>query len=192
MVITFSCKKENDPFFMYGLLNSEFDNSSQILKIQIEESLLNDKLINDESAKKYHSLTTEYINYLDKTYSELISSSNIQKDENYDIEFSKKEYINELFFTENEYSKKGNEFISKMNNYRIGILELINDENLTKRVNLTLNTNNIQDHEGKKIKYLNYIYEDKPLISVLTYMKSKEKSILEFESDFLKNRKLNE
>ena len=192
LVITYSCKQENDPYFMYGLLNSEFDNSSEILKVQIAESLLNDKLINNESVKKYDSLTTEYIKYLDKTYSDLISSPKIKKDENHDLEFSKKEYINDLFFAENEYTEKGTEFISKMNNYRTGILELIKDKNLAKRVKLTLNTKNIRNVEGKKIDYLNYIYQDKPLISVLTFMKNKEKSILEFENDFLKNRKLNE
>nr|WP_321230903.1 hypothetical protein [uncultured Psychroserpens sp.] len=192
LVITYSCKQENDPYFMYGLLNSEFDNSIEILKVQIAESLLNDKLINNESVKKYDSLTTEYIKYLDKTYSDLISRPKIKKDENHDLEFSKKKYINDLFFAENEYTEKGTEFISKMNNYRTGILELIKDKNLAKRVKLTLNTKNITNVEGKKIDYLNYIYQDKPLISVLTFMKNKEKSILEFENDFLKNRKLNE
>lgn len=192
LVITYSCKQENDPYFMYGLLNSEFDNSSEILKVQIAESLLNDKLINNESVKKYDSLTTEYIKYLDKTYSDLISSPKIKKDENHDLEFSKIEYINDLFFAENEYTEKGTEFTSKMNNYRTGILELIKDKNLAKRVKLTLNTKNIRNGEGKKIDYLNYIYQDKPLIGVLTFMKNKEKSILEFENDFLKNRKLNE
>ena len=150
MVITYSCKQENDPYFMYGLLNSEFDNSSEILKVQIAESLLNDKLINNESVKKYDSLTTEYIKYLDKTYSDLISSPKIKKDENHDLEFSKKEYINDLFFAENEYTEKGTEFISKMNNYRTGILALIKDKNLAKRVKLTLNTKNIRNGEGKK------------------------------------------
>ncbi|TYC08433.1 hypothetical protein ES677_14475 [Bizionia gelidisalsuginis] len=192
LVIASSCKQENEPYSMYGLLNEEFVYSSEMLKVQIAESLSNDKLINNESAKVYDNLTSEYLAYLDRTYSELINHPKIEKDRSYDGEFSKKEYINDLFFIGDEYNEKGTEFISKLEKYRTEILKLIKDRNLTKRVNATLNTMYIQNREGKKIKYLNYLYQDMPLISVLTHMKNKEKSILEFENDFLKNIQLNE
>lgn len=193
LVIASSCKQETDPYSMYALLTEEFVYSSEMLKVQIAESLSNDKLINNESAKVYDSLTSEYITYLDKTYSELITNPKIEKDRSYDGEFSKKEYINDLFFAgEDEYNEKGTEFISKLEKYRTEILKLIKDKNLAKRVNATLNTMYIQNREGKKIKYLNYLYQDMPLISVLTHMKNKEKSILEFENDFLKNIQLKE
>ena len=192
LVIASSCNQENEPYFMYGLLNEEFVYSSEMLKVQIAESLSNDNLINNESAKVYDNLTSKYLAYLDKTYSELISHPKIEKDRSYDGEFSKKKYINDLFFIGDEYSEKGTEFISKLEKYRTEILKLIKDRNLKKRVNTTLNTMYIQNREGKKIKYLNYLYQDMPLISVLTHMKNKEKSILEFENDFLKNIQLNE
>jgi len=192
LVIASSCKQANEPYSMYGLLNEEFVYSSEMLKVQIGESLSNEKLINNESAKVYDNLTSEYLAYLDKTYSELINHPKIEKDRSYDDEFSKKEYINDLFFVGDEYNEKGTEFISKLEKYRTEILKLIKDGNLTKRVNVTLNTMYIQNREGKKIKYLNYLYQDMPLISVLAHMKNKEKSILEFENDFLKNIQLNE
>ncbi len=192
LVMIFSCKKENDPYAMYGILNSEFDDSCQLLKVQISETLLHNKLIDNQTAKTYDSLTTQYLKYLENTYSELMSSPKIEKDGTYDGEFSKTEYINDLFFDHGEYSEEGMEFVSTMEHYRTEILELIQDKHLEERVYLTLNTAYIQDHKGKRVEYLNYSYKDKPLIAVLTYMKNQEKSILEFENDFLKNRILNE
>ncbi len=177
---------------MYGLLNEEFVHSSEMLKTQIAENLSNKKLINDKSAKLYDSLTTKYLKYLDNTSSEVINNPKIEQPTNYDVEFSKKEYINEFFFDEEKYNQNGTEFISKLEKYRTDILELITDKNLAKRVRSELNTDYVQNREGKKINYLNYMYKDLPLISVLAHMKYREKTIVEFENDFLKNRLLNQ
>jgi GldM N-terminal domain len=190
LVITYSCKQENEPYSMYGFLNEEFVYSSEMLKVQVAENLTNEKLINNESAIAYDTLTSDYLNYLDKTYSELFEKIEIPAD--YNGELSKKKYVNELFFDESNYNEKGAEFISKMVKYRTEILNLIKDKNLAKRVEGTLSTMDIQNREGKKFKYLTYLYHDMPLISVLTHIKSKEKSILEFENEFLKNLQLNE
>lgn len=140
----------------------------------------------------YDSLTTEYLNYLGNVSSKLINNPKIEQPSNYDGEFSKKEYINEFFFDGEKYNQKGTEFIIKLEKYRTEILELINDKNLAKRVRSELNSNYVQNREGKKIEYLNYMYKDLPLISVLAHMKYREKTIVEFENDFIKNRLLNE
>ena len=174
---------------MYGLLNEEFVHSSEMLKAQIVENLVNEKLINDELAKSYDSLTTEYLNYLNETYFEL--TNKVIDPANYDGELSKKEFINEFFFDGEKYNEKATEFISKLEKYRTEILELITDKNLEERVSHILNTDYVLNREGKKYAYLNYMYKDLPLISVLAHMKNREKSIIEFENDFLKNRMLN-
>ena len=176
---------------MYGLLKYEFGYSSEMLKTQITENLSNEKLLNDKSAKLYDSLTTEYLKYLTNTELELVNNPKIEQRLNYDGEFSKKEYINEFFFDGEKYNQKGTEFISKLEKYRTEILELINDKNLKNRVSNILNTYDVMNDEGKKYPYLNYIYKDLPLISVLAYMQNREKTIIEFENDFLKNRMLN-
>ncbi len=192
LVIIYSCKQENESNVMYGFLNEDFVFSSEILKVEISENLKKDKIINNKSAKLFNNLTTEYLKYLNQTYSELTNNSKIKEDWSYEGELSKKKYSNELFFIGEKYSKKGTEFISKLEKYRTEILKLIENKNLAKRVNISLNTNYVLNREGKKINYLNYIYKDLPLISVLAHLKNKEKSILEFENEFLKNIELQE
>ena len=186
LIITYSCKQESENYYMYGLLNEEFVRSSAMLKEQIAANLVNEKIINDKSAKLYDSLTTEYLKYLDKTYSDLVNK--IEDPTYYGGEFSKNEFTNVFFFNGEEYTPKSTEFISKLEKYRTEILKLIINKNLAERVNAELNTLNIQTSEGKTFKYLNYIYKDLPLISVIAHMKNREKTIVEFENDFLKNK----
>jgi len=190
LIIISACKQENESYSMYGLMIEEFVHSSGMLKDQIAENISNDSLINDKSAQLYHSLTTEYLKYLDNTYSELINK--IEEPTDYNGELSNKELINDFFFNGEKYNEKATEFITKLESYRTEILKLIDNENLTNRVRSELNTNYIQNREGKKFDYLNYMYKDLPLISVLSHMKYREKVIIEFENDFLKNRMLNE
>ena len=190
ITITFSCKQENEPYSMYGLLIEEFIQSKEILKTQIAENLSSEKLINDEVAKSFDSLTSEYLNYLETTHLEL--TSKVENPKNYDSNLFKKNLVNDFFFDGEEYNQKGTEFISKLETYRADILELISNENLANRTRSILDTRYVQNREGKKIEHLNYFYKDMPLISVLAHMKNREKSILELENDFLKNRMLNE
>ena len=77
---------------MYGFLNEDFVFSSEILKVEISENLKKDKIINNKLAKLFNSLTTEYLKYLNQTYSELTNNPKIKEDSSYEGELSKKEY----------------------------------------------------------------------------------------------------
>ena len=204
--MTFSCKQANeindedsktdllansdktDIYAMYGFLHQEFIYSSSLLKEQISELISNEKLTNDQNAQLYHQLTNEYLEYLEYVYSDLINNPKIAKEEFYDGEYSKTDYINEFFFDGEKYNQKASDFISKLEKYRSEILKLINHENLAKRVSGELNTDYVVNRYAEKYDYLNYMYKDIPLISVLSHMKYRVKIILEFENDFLKNQ----
>ncbi|GGG46679.1 hypothetical protein [Bizionia arctica] len=203
-VILYSCKtdskaelkagsEESFAYDMYGLLIEEFNANNEIMKEQISDILYNKNLIEDNNAKIYDSLTTQYVAYLDNTYSELINHPKTDPSY-YGGELSKIEYTNNFFFNGEDYSETGTEFISKMDNYRTEILKLVKDQNLKRRINNMLTTtldSSIRTRDGQLIKALDYFYKDMPLISVLTRIKNKERSILEFENDFLKNLLIN-
>src|SRR5690606_36563031 len=108
-IIIYSCKTDsktelqtdsdrNDTFAMYGLLMEEFNYSNGILREQLTENLTDKKFNEIHSVKIYDSLTKQYLNLLDQTYSELINSANLQDQSNYFGELSKKNYVNDYFF----------------------------------------------------------------------------------------------
>lgn len=192
LIIIFSCQQENESFVTYEFLHQEFEYSTRTIRSQIAENLKKEKLIKNELANVYDSLTSQYLDYLDKTYSELLNDLKPEYYENSHKQLSKTKFSNELFFVNYEYSEKGADFVSKMKNYRIEILKLVDNENLEDRINFLLQTKDVTTRNAKKIKYLNYHYKDLPLISVLTYIKHKENSIVLLENDFLKNILLKE
>ena len=185
-ILVTSCKKSSETYSMYGLLNDEFTYSSRLLKEQISENLSQESLASDSSAILYHNLTDEYLVYLDNTATELLKKIDNSPDHN--EELLNNELINKFFFNGEHYNEKATEFISKMETYRTEILKLIENQNLAKRVITELDTDYILNREGKKLEYLNFLYKDAPLISVLSHMGYREKIIIEFENDFLKNR----
>ncbi|WP_298556006.1 hypothetical protein [uncultured Algibacter sp.] len=192
LILVFSCKKEEQPYFMYGLLSEEFIQSSEIVEIQVSENLYNNELIKNKSARVYDSLTKEYLNYLEKICTDLVDNKKIIDPTDYEGEVSKKEYSNDFFFTKETYSKKGIEFISKTEKYRIEILKLVKDKNLKKRINGVCATMDFRTRNRKKIRYLDYFYKDTPLVSVLAHIRHKQNSIIKIENEFLKNILINE
>ena len=149
LIIISSCKQGNEPYSMYGLLIEEFVHSNGMLKDQIDENFSNENLINDKSSQLYHNSTTEYLNYLDRTYSELINK--IKDPHDYNGELSDIELVNSFFFNGEEYNEKATEFVSKLENYRTEISNLIVNKNLVKRVLSELNTDYVLNRERKEI-----------------------------------------
>ncbi len=188
IVAFISCKEEEKPYMMYGFLQEQLHLSSNILRDQISETIANHNLTDESIVKEYDSLTKEYLLYLEKTHSELTSHINGVQATISVGELSEIKHGNNYFFEGENYSKKGAEYIYKMENYRTVILDLVDNENLRNRINLTLSTSDIINRDADTIKYLNWFYRDMPLISILTHLKHQEKTILEIENDFLKNK----
>jgi hypothetical protein len=133
---------------------------------------------------KYDSLTNEYLSFL----------SVIEKQINAET--------SQIFFEDEKYSKKGEEFISKTKKYKSEIEKLFKSKNLKKRLNLVLNTNDMrhtkknlaENNENNEIlvnktyiKYLDYYFRSYPKIQSLALLNSKKRSILELENEFIEN-----
>ncbi|WP_196888294.1 hypothetical protein [Aureivirga sp. CE67] len=182
-----SSKYSND-FYIYQLLDEEISYTNNILKNQIENKLNQGNSLNNKGLKTYDKLTKEYLNYLEKTISELENSvKSAVSQEKYFDEINKSSYVNNYFFSNNDYSQKGSEFISKTTKYRNQISLLIKDENFLKKLEVTLGTENFFDQNGNLIKHLNAMYLDQPLRGILTRLKYKQKNVLELEYEFLNN-----
>ncbi len=197
-LIIFSCKPDSKPglntvsektstYAMYGFLIEEFSYSQGILQEQIIQSL-GDGILNEiPSVKAYDSLTKIYLKFLNQTESELMNALNSESELNYSGGLSKKEYVNNYFFSNKDYSQKAIEFISKTDRYRNEIKKLGLNDNLRRKIDRTLNTGMITNRKGEKIKHMDYFFKDMPLISVLAYLEHKEKCVLEFENEYLKS-----
>lgn len=187
ITILISCK-EDEKNIMYGFLQEQFYDSSNILRDQISETVVNKNFTDKIHVKEYDSLTKQYLLYLEGTYSDLTNQLKLKNSNILSNELSKIEYGNDFFFDGEYYSKKGTEYITQMEKYRTEILNLVEDKNLRKRINLILKTSDYINRKGENIKYLDWFYKDMPIIAILTHIRNQERTILEIENDFLKNK----
>lgn len=173
----------------YGLINEELEVLNAHLTKQIKYEMADGHTEWQNSDAIYDSLTSEYVSFLDNILNTLLDNVDYKSPIKYTGSFSKSEFVNDYFFEELDYNQRAEEFIRKTNQYRTEILKLVEDEYLANKIELILHTHNPQMRNGEIIKYLNYYYMDKPLINVLAYLNHKKKSVLEFQLEYLKNRK---
>nr|WP_298924637.1 hypothetical protein [uncultured Allomuricauda sp.] len=183
-------QKDSKDFAAYGLLIEELQTFYFLLKEQTIHELADGFPEGTNAHLIYDSLTTEYIAFLDTTSEALVNKIDLKTPTDYSGDFSNPKFVNDYFFDELEYSPKAVEFIQKTNEYRNEIAKLAEDENLVTKIEFILQIYNPEMRNGEKVNYLNYYYEDMPLIGVLAYLNHKKNSILELELEYLKNLKI--
>jgi hypothetical protein len=168
----------------YRMLIKENDKYNSYLTENIESKIIEKS--NHREIVKYDSLTKNYLNYLTEVEAAIANKTT------------------EIFFKDDKYSSKGKEFINKTKAYKSEIEKIVESENLKKRINLVLNTNDVQqsdkadeiaennennDHVIGKINfyYLDYYYKGFPKYQSLAFLNNKKRSILEIENDFITN-----
>ena len=173
-------KSESD--VAYRILIKENNKYSSYLteniKSKIEEKSNNSEIV------KYDSLTKNYLNYLSNIEAEIANKTT------------------EIFFKDDRYSSKGKEFINKIKTYQSEIEKIVESVNLKKRINLVLNTNDVQqpdkadeiaennetdERKADKVYfyYLDYYYKGIPKIQSSAFFSNKKRSILELENEFI-------
>jgi len=168
----------------YRMLIKENDKYNSYLTENIINKI-KEKSTNREIIK-YDSLTKNYLIYLSELETEIANKTS------------------SILFTDDKYSSKGKEFINKTKAYKSEIEKIVESDNLKERINLVLNTNDVQqsdkvdeiaennetnEHKSDKISfyYLDYYYKGFPKYQSLAFLNNKKRSILEIENEFIAN-----
>lgn len=132
----------------------------------------------------YDSLTKGYLKFID------------------DIESDINKNTSAILFDGDKYSATGKELIAKTKAYKAAIEELVTSENLKKRINLTLNTNDVRPLENEAADnnetgrtelntayafYLDYYFKGLSNKQVLAHLSAKKKTILEMENEYIES-----
>lgn len=187
LIITCSCKKENNGNFLYGVLNENLQKENEILRIRNEEMITQYGLKDNQNVTKYHYLTVQYLDYLENVEIDLIEKLKVDKSTVSEEEISKNDYVNDYFFDKDNDSEAGNVYLIKLDKYKKEIQDLTTEPNVKKRSDLLLTTENILNKKGEEIKYLEYFFKNNSLIGVLAFIENKKRTIIEIEYDFITN-----
>jgi len=138
----------------------------------------------NEQAKKIKSISDDFYAYLDDLKSKM--TNDIEDKTDYQS-MDKTDFLDSYFFKGDTYTNEGNVFLEKIKNFREGINNVLEDNDLKATVTRRFNTDLETDREGKKIPWLNYHYEGYPLVASLANITQMQSDIKNTESDILTN-----
>jgi gliding motility-associated protein GldM len=141
-----------------------------------------------QKAKKINQESEEYFKYLSRVKDSILVNVDEEDKENYES-MSGGDRLDELFFTGEGLTSQGEEFLSRIDNYRTTILATIgNDANpdLITNIQMRFKTEP-QDREDKTVPWIRSRYEGMPMITSLANITQIQGDIKNTEAEIYTN-----
>ncbi len=178
----------------FGTINEKIEssNTSKITRNKLSLEQLSVKAQEQPDKYKEHytkaveinKLSKEFIDYL-KAKKELFLQ-NEEDPKNYE-EMDKSDVVDQHFFRGDGYTKEGQEFLDKIDNYKKAIIAIIGEDNaLVPQIEKRFDTSPQQTEDGIQA-WLNNRYEGFPLISTITNLSTMQNDVAKTESEILEN-----
>ncbi|WP_431125594.1 gliding motility protein GldM [Flagellimonas flava] len=143
-----------------------------------------------EKAQTVQQLSNEYYEYLEELKKGMLAD---QEDPNNYVVMDKSDYLDNLFFKGDDLKPDGQEFLSKLNNYRTKISAAL-PENMGEIKGAVQTRFETGDQNGKverqrdgvKVDWMNYHFEGYPLVASLTKITQLQADIMSTEQEVLK------
>ena len=170
--------------FMDGLATKASDEPEQYAAVEAK-------------AQEIATISAELDTYLESLKAGAVA--NVEDPQDYEV-MDKPDYFNNLFFRGDNLKPEGQEFIDKMNAYKSGMMEILSDTAVAKKVagvgeirasiEENFDTGQEENRDGTKQDWLNYHYEGFPLIASLTKMTSIQNDVKTNKSEILQKTNL--
>ncbi len=179
----------------FGTINEKIESSnvSEVTRNRLALEQLSVKAQEQPDKYKEHytkavevnKLSKEFIDYL-KTKKELFLKDE-EDPKNYE-EMDKSGTVDQYFFTGDGYTKEGQEFLDRINNYKKTIISIIGEDNaLVPQIKKRFDTSPKEIEGAGTQPWLNNRYEGFPLISTITNLSSLQNDIAKTESEILES-----
>ena len=184
----------------FGLMNKKFVNANELasnsnggilnqLGTQAEEKPQEFAVAN-EKAKVISSISDEFYKFL-----EGIKAKDIVKNGQYELEngelpyeeMDKGDKLDELWFTGDRLTKRGDEIMARIEKYKKDLKDVIPSEGkwlpVISNIDKTFSTDKVENNEGKKIDWLNYHFQGFPAIASYTKLTAMQNDIKATETN---------
>ncbi len=135
-------------------------------------------------AEKIQNASNELYNYIESL--KLLMTEKLPDKKDYEV-MDQSAFLDEYLFDGDGYSKKGDEFVGKMDNFRSTVEKLLGKDSphLTTVLNERFNTVDVKTRDGKNKKWLKYHFESFPLIASLTNLTQIQMDIKTTQTEIL-------
>ncbi|WP_396602088.1 gliding motility protein GldM [Algibacter sp. R77976] len=179
----------------FGLMNSRLEESNKSAELRNNSFVDNLKLKADEEPAKYeplkvkaeslHKLSKDLNNYFEELKSKMVAT--VDNPDEYES-MDKGDFLDQSFFKGDKILPAGEEFKSKIDTYRNGVVALLKDDknmaDIVKGVNEKFSTSDIKRGKVTR-KFLELNFQGFPLVASLTKMTQYQADIKTTESEVL-------
>lgn len=178
----------------FGFMNEELtaNNASTTAKNTFSYAGLAQKAIDqpekfkslNDKAVQIKSASTSFYNFLEDLKGKMTAT--VEDPEAYEL-MDKTNFLDEYFFKGDGFTPEGTEFVDKINEYKTSVTNILGSEypNLTASVAKRFNTEEEENKDGIKIKWLDYHYKGFPLVASITNLSQIQANIKNTENDAL-------
>ena len=137
-----------------------------------------------EKAQQVSAFSDELSSYLESIKTGMMAK--VKDPLDYEVQ-DKPDYLDQLFFKGDKYTKEGQEFIDKINTYRTSMDNILGDDypDIRKIIDENFSTEPVTNRDGKKVKWLNYHFEGFPLIASKTKLTQIQNDIKTTQNELL-------
>ncbi len=177
----------------FGFMNEKLTENNASADIKLKDVYANLDLKATEQAAKFNPLkqkadkiktiSSKLYSYLDNLKSKM--TANIPDKKDYEV-MDKTNFLDEYFFEGDNFTKKGQEFVDNINEYRKGVVHVLGKNNkFNPIINKRFSTEDEINRDGKAIRWLDYRYKSFPLIASITNISQIQSDIKNTETDII-------
>jgi gliding motility-associated protein GldM len=137
-----------------------------------------------EKAQQVNTVSNDLNAYLQSIKDGMMKT--VKDPNDYEVQ-DKPDYLDNLFFKGDKYTKEGQEFLDKINGYRTQMNEILGDgyPDIKKAINDNFSTEKVTNRDGKKVDWLRYHFEGFPLIASKTKLTQMQNDIKTTQNELL-------
>ncbi len=177
----------------FGFMNEKLSENNISTTAKNNEAYANLATKASEQAAKFAELNKDAIKikgysanfyaYLEELKSKMTADIEVKDD--YES-MDKTAFLDEHFFKGDKFTAEGQEFLDKINGYRTDVTAALGkDSKFASILSKRFSTNDVENRDGKTIKWLDYRYKGFPLVASLTSLTQMQADIKNTESDIV-------
>ncbi len=185
----------------FGLMNTKFVSANELAAVSNEgilsqlnsqaEEKPEDFAVANEKAKQVSIISDEFFKFLENLKeSDVIKKGGFEREENGDLPFEemdKGDMLDELWFTGDRYTKRGDEVVARIEKYKNDIKDVLPKEGkwipVISSIEKRFSLEDVTDGEGVNKKWLDYHFQGFPAIASYTKLTAMQNDVKATETN---------
>ena len=181
LIAIISCKKKEE-LSSFEIMNNKIEESNEINSIKNGTLLdvIYNKAKNDEEFARYKATADKVHQISDTFYAYLNDLKTVVKEK------KSTEFVDELFFNNNEITSEGEEFLNYIENYKSSLIAtvVLTNPDVVGMIKSTFDIGSIEDRKGKQTNWLTLNYQGFPPVATVVKLSKMQADIKRIETEY--------